>query len=83
MLSHLCNAYGIIGDALYWFRSYLIGRIQCVVIEDSLSVDQELEFGVPQGFVLGTKIDCMYTQLYITMDHSNNDWRDGLARIEL
>ena len=22
------------------------------------------------------------TQLYITMDHSNNDWRDGLARIE-
>ena len=23
------------------------------------------------------------TQLYMTMDHSNNDWRDGLARIEL
>ena len=21
------------------------------------------------------------TQLYMTMDHSNNDWRDGLARI--
>ena len=23
------------------------------------------------------------TQLYMTMDHSNKDWRDGLARIEL
>ena len=23
------------------------------------------------------------TQLYMTMDHYNNDWRDGLARIEL
>ena len=23
------------------------------------------------------------TQLYMTMDHSNNDWRDSLARIEL
>ena len=23
------------------------------------------------------------TQLYMTMDHSNTDWRDGLARIEL
>ena len=23
------------------------------------------------------------TQMYMTMDHSNNDWRDGLVRIEL
>ena len=23
------------------------------------------------------------TQLYMTMAHSNSDWRDGLARIEL
>ena len=31
--------------------SYLIGRIQRVVIEDSASVDQDLDFGVPQGSV--------------------------------
>ena len=104
LLSRLCNVYGITGDALDWFRSYLSGRIQRVVIEDSVSVDQELAFGVPQGSVLGPRIYCMYTkpvsdiiqrhglshhsyaddtQLYMTMDHSNNDWRDGLARIEL
>ena len=37
--SWLCNVYGIIGNALDWFRSYLTGRIQHVVIEDSVSVD--------------------------------------------
>ena len=104
LLSRLCNVYGITGDTLDWFRSYLTGRIQRVVIEDYVSVDQELAFGVPQGSVLGPRIYCMYTkpvsdiiqrhglshhsyagdtQLYTTMDHSNNDWRDGLVRIEL
>ena len=104
LLSRICNVYGITGNAFDWFRFYLTGKIQRAVIEDSVSVDQELDFGVPQGPVLGPRIYCMYTkpvsdiiqrhglshysyaddtQLYMTMDHSNNDWRDGLARIEL
>ena len=102
MMSRLCNVYGITGDALVWFRSYLTGKIPRVVIEDAVSVDQVLGFGVPQGSVLGQKMYCMFTkpvsdiiqrhglshnsyaddtQLYMTMDHSNNNWRDGLARI--
>ena len=104
LLSRLCNVYGIPGDVLDWFRSYLTGRIQRVVIENAVSGDQELGFGVPQGSVLGTKIYSMYTkpvsdiiqrhglshhsyaddtQLYMTMDHSHNNLRDGLARIQL
>ena len=59
LLSRLCNVYGITGDALDWFRSNLTGRIQRVVIEDAISVDQELGFEVPQGSVLGPKIYCM------------------------
>ena len=47
--------YGITGNALDWFRSYLTGWIQRVVIEDSVSVDQEMDFGVPQGSVLGSE----------------------------
>ena len=62
LLSRLCNAYGITGNALDMFRSYLTGKIQRVVIEDSVSVDQELDFGVPQGSVLGLRIYCMYTK---------------------
>ena len=62
LLSRLCNVYGITGNVLDWFRSYLTGRIQHVVIEDSVSVNQELDFGVPQGSVLGLRIDCMYTK---------------------
>ena len=90
LLSRLCNVYGITGNALDWFRSYLTGRIQRVVIEDCISRSGAGLCGVPQGSVLGPRINCMYTkpvsditQLYMTMDHSNNDWRDGLARIEL
>ena len=61
-MSRLCNDYGITGNTLDWFRSYLNGRIQRVVIEDSVSVDQDLGFGVPQGSVLGPKIFYMYTK---------------------
>ena len=93
MLFRLCNVYGITGDALHWFR------IQRVVIKNAVSVDQEGYFGVPQDSVLGQKIYCMYTkpvtdiiqrhsyaddtQLYMTMDNSNNHCRDGLVRIQL
>ena len=104
LLSRLCNVYRITGEALDWFGSYISGRIQQVVIKDSVSVDQELGFVAPQGSVLGPKIYCMYTkpfidiiqrhglshhsfaeetQLYMKMNHSKNDWRDGPARIEL
>ena len=104
LLSRLCNVYGITGNALDWFRSYLTGRIPRVVIENAVSGYQELGFGVPQGSVLVPNIYCMHTkpvsdiiqrhglshhsyaddtQLYMTMDHSNNNWRDGLARIQL
>ena len=59
LLSQLCNVYGITGNALDWFRSYLTGRIQRVVIENAVSGDQELGFGVPQGSVLVPTIYCM------------------------
>ena len=65
-----------------------------VLLLKTVLVDQELDFEVPQGSVLGQRIYCMYTkpvsdiiqqhglshhsyaddtQLYMTMDHSNND----------
>ena len=66
LLSQLYNVYGITGDALDWFRSYLTGRIQRVVIEDAVSVDQELGFEVPQGSVLGPNIFACALNLLVT-----------------
>ena len=74
LLSRLCIVYGITGNPLDWFRSYLTGRIQRVVIEDSVFVDQELDSGVTQGSVLGPKICCMYTKPV-----SDNIQRHGLS----
>ena len=51
LLSRLFNVYGITGDTLDWFRSYLTCRIQRVVIEDAVSGDQE--FWSPTGFCFG------------------------------
>ena len=66
----LCNVYGITGDALDWFRSYLTGRIQRVVIENAVSGDQELGFGVPQvSLLLVTSfsgMDCLITLMQMT-----------------
>ena len=41
------------GTALDWFVSFLKGRQQRVLIEKSLSEPIEVNYGVPQGSVLG------------------------------
>ena len=62
LLSRLNSLYGISGDALDWFKSYLSNRVQRVIIGDTVSECKGLNFGVPQGSVLGPKIYCMYTK---------------------
>ena len=62
LLSRLNSLYGISGDALDWFKSHLSGRVQRVIIGDTVSECKDLNSGVPQGSVLGPKIYCMYTK---------------------
>ena len=45
--------YGIRGVALDLFRSYLSNRRQLTQIDDSVSLLEVIEWGVPQGSVLG------------------------------
>jgi hypothetical protein len=48
--------------ALQWFRSYLTGRRQRVIISDTSSDEKALSCGVPQGSVLGPLLFTTYTQ---------------------
>lgn len=60
-LSRLENRFGVKGIALDWFRSYLTGRSQAVVVQGSRSSSKVLQCGVPQGSVLGPILFCCYT----------------------
>jgi hypothetical protein len=54
--------FGISGAALKWIESYLKNRFQTVNIEGEHSTPVQLQYGVPQGSVLGPKMYTMYTK---------------------
>ena len=62
LLSRLNSLYGISGDALDWFKSFLSYRVQRVIIGDTVSECKDLDFGVPQWSVLGPMIYYKYTK---------------------
>lgn len=43
---------GVDGVALKWFRSYLLRRRQLAFINDAVSNESYLEYGLPQGSVI-------------------------------
>ena len=52
--------YGIRGFALKWLESYLSGRKQFVSINEANSETLEMEYGVPQGSILGPLLFIIY-----------------------
>lgn len=59
LLNKLLN-YGIRGTALNWFSSYLSRRKQSIRIGNELSRVKTIEFGVPQGSILGPTLFSLY-----------------------
>ena len=59
LLNKLSNI-GVSDSCLSWFRSYLIGRRICTVINSSTSEESSIDYGVPQGSILGPLLFVVY-----------------------
>ena len=72
LLSRLNHRYGVKGLVLDWLKSYLSGRTQRVVINNSKSSPSSLKYGVPQGSVLGPFLFSVYTSPLVEIIESLN-----------
>ena len=60
ILLHKLSNYGIRGNTLNWFKSYLSNRLQCVKIGNTMSSKETVKCGVPQGSILGPLLFLIY-----------------------
>ena len=72
--------YGLTEAALQWMTSYLDGRSQSVYIDGCLSPALNIEYGVPQGSILGPLLYILFTNDVPHLVHRHvTDYKDPKA----
>lgn len=61
LLKRMESELGMQGTVLNWFKSYLSGRTSSVCINGAFSNPQEMDFGLPQGSIVGPFGFTIYT----------------------
>ncbi len=59
-MNRIVNFVGISGSALAWVKSYLSDRHQFVAVNEEVSYQSQLQYGVPQGSVLVPLLFTLY-----------------------
>ena len=84
LLERLCHTFGISGQALKWFTSYLSDRSQVVSVNGVKSSSRMLDSCVPQGSVLASSLYSRYTKpiLFIIQISSFTSHIESLNHLE-
>ncbi len=63
---------GVSGDVLQWLRSYMTERKQAVLVRGVESNERTLQYGVPQGSVLGPELFKDYIAPLASLIHARS-----------
>ena len=70
LIKRLHSYFGFSGSVLQWFSSYIKDRGQSVVIGNVISSPQKLDYGIPQGSIVGPLLFTLYTLQQVILRHN-------------